>query len=121
MAFTQYLRVGLVAVTAPLVAGLLPHDDPAAHRQVAGAGADTASGLRLHGPVQLVTAGHQIPGLVGLLAIGVLGIRVGRRLRLPAPALLGPMLLTLLATFTGAAGGFTPTGPLRDRVSRPSG
>jgi membrane AbrB-like protein len=40
----------------------------------------------------------------------------GRLVRIPAPTLLGPMLLTALVTFSGMAEGFAPSGILKDLV-----
>ncbi|GLW34229.1 AbrB family transcriptional regulator [Actinoplanes regularis] len=103
VAFAQYLRVGLVALSAPVIvasiqgpisAPLPPGDFPAlAH---------------------LVTNPDQVIGLLQLIAICVIGVQAGRRLSLPAPAVLGPMTLTALLLVTGIGHTFTPAGPLRD-------
>ena len=105
VAFTQYFRVGLIALTAPLVAVLAggrtapasPHEDPA-----------------VPALTHLVAAPREVAGLLVLWGVCLLGGRLGRTLGLPSPVLLGPMLLTVLVTFTHTAHGFAPAGPLRD-------
>ncbi|GAA4604891.1 AbrB family transcriptional regulator [Actinoallomurus liliacearum] len=110
VALAQYSRVGIVAATAPLVVPLLGPTAPA----VSGAGEP-------HSPLspqmlRLVGGADQPAGLLVLCAVAVLGVQVGRRLRLPAPVVLGPMLVTVVATFSGAAHGFRPTGLLQTLV-----
>lgn len=104
VAFTQYLRVGLVALTAPLVASLI------------GGGAPPSSPDQLGAPAlhHVVAAPSGIAQVLVLVAVCVLGAQAGTRLRLPSPVLLGPMLLTALLTLTDTFGGFAPAGPLRD-------
>jgi membrane AbrB-like protein len=106
VAFMQYLRVGLVAATAPLV--VLAFDKTTE--------ADQASPALLPESVDVVSSDNDVAGLLVLTALCVLGVSAGRRVGLPAPALLGPMVLTAVAAFTGAANGFTPVGLLRDVV-----
>ncbi|MEU9888360.1 AbrB family transcriptional regulator [Sphaerisporangium sp. NPDC051011] len=103
VAFLQYLRVVMVAATAPILVNWLlnPH-------AVMGALPDTDGEL---GPV--VANAHQGAGLALLAAVAVVGVLAGRAVRLPSPALLGPMLLTAALTASGALGGFAPTGSLR--------
>ncbi|UUL75681.1 AbrB family transcriptional regulator [Pseudarthrobacter sp. Fe7] len=48
-----------------------------------------------------------------LAAVCLLGVTAGQRLSIPAPALLGPMVITALFVFTGTAQGFAPDGVLR--------
>ncbi|MBO2452695.1 AbrB family transcriptional regulator [Actinomadura barringtoniae] len=103
--FMQYLRVALVAASAPFLVGWI---DPAAHHHAPVA----ENGVAAAGH-QVVSGTHQLAGLAALAAIAVLGAQAGTRLRLPCPALLGPMLLAAFATAIGAAHGFAPTGPLR--------
>ncbi|GAA1152232.1 AbrB family transcriptional regulator [Streptomyces javensis] len=110
VAFTQYLRVGLVATTAPLVAHWMTSASSAAGgHQAAGGGA--GSGL-LH----LVAGSDQLTGLATLAAIAVVGSWAGRRLRVPTPLLIGPMLVALAATLSGAVPGFAPTGVFQNVV-----
>jgi membrane AbrB-like protein len=96
VAFTQYLRVAVVAISAPLVV----HGSTGGHAGPAGphvsAGPDDVASLLV---------------LVGVLTIGV---RAGECLRLPAPYLLGPMLVAAVAVFGGVGGDFVPTGIVRD-------
>ncbi len=103
VAFAQYLRVALVALSAPvIVAGIQgPISAPA-----------PPGGFPA--PAHLVTNPHQVLGLLQLVAICVVGVWAARRLSLPAPAVLGPMALTALLLVTGTAHTFTPAGPLRD-------
>lgn len=105
VAFAQYLRVGLVALTAPLVA------------MVVGGEVDVDSA---HGPArlaqltQLVTGPDGVSWPLVLIAVCVLGVRAGRWLRLPSPVVLGPMLITVLATVTDTEQDFAPSGTLRE-------
>lgn len=107
VAFAQYIRVGLVALTAPFI--LL-----ALNGALAGNTGLVALRFPVHG--HLIAASNQVSGLVVLVAICVLGSSLGRRLSLPAPILLGSMLIAAVAVATQAVSGFTPTGPLRDVV-----
>jgi membrane AbrB-like protein len=103
VAFTQYLRVGLVALTAPLIVTAVrgPVAAPA------GPGAFPTLAHLVHTP-------RQVAGLILLTGVCFLGVQAGRRLSLPAPALLGPMLLTALVLVTDTSHEFIPAGPLRD-------
>jgi membrane AbrB-like protein len=107
VALAQYSRVAMIAVTAPLVVPFLGPTSPA------GPGAGEPHSPLSPQMLRLVDGTGQPAGLLVLCAIAVLGVRVGRRLRLPAPAVLGPMLVTVVATFSGAAHGFRPTGLLQ--------
>jgi membrane AbrB-like protein len=104
VALAQYFRVGVIAVTAPLIVSFL---SPYAFRHP-------------HSIVPVLMAWHpvggthQVAGLVTLGAVVLLGTRLGNRLSLPAPFVLGPMLVTAVAIFTGAAKGFAPAGPLQN-------
>ncbi|MFB9248722.1 AbrB family transcriptional regulator [Sphaerisporangium melleum] len=102
VAVLQYLRVAMVAGTAPVLAHWLL--TPGAMWPLADADHEI-------GPV--VTGGHQGLGLVLLALVALAGTLVARAVRLPSPALLGPMLLTAALTASGAVGGFAPTGALR--------
>ncbi|MGA6158817.1 AbrB family transcriptional regulator [Stenotrophomonas sp. NPDC087984] len=110
VAFTQYLRVGLVATTAPLAAHWMTSAASAAGGHPA-AGGGAGSGL-LH----IVAGSDQLTGLLTLAAIAVVGSWAGRRLRVPTPLLIGPMLVALVATLSGAVPGFAPVGVLQNIV-----
>ncbi|MEU0048799.1 AbrB family transcriptional regulator [Streptomyces sp. NPDC006309] len=109
VAFTQYLRVGLVATTAPLIAQWLTAGPGTAGGPVA---QETAHRGLLH----LVAASDQQAGLLTLLAVVWVGTFLGRRLKLPTPALIGPMLAGLAVTMSGLLPGFAPTGLLQNLV-----
>ncbi|MBD3004934.1 MULTISPECIES: AbrB family transcriptional regulator [unclassified Streptomyces] len=104
VAFTQYLRVGLVATTAPLAAHWMISASSAAGGHPA-AGGGAGSGL-LH----VVAGSDQLTGLFTLATIAVAGSWAGRRLRVPTPLLIGPMLVALVATLSGVVPGFAPVG-----------
>ena len=107
VALAQYLRVGLVALTAPTIVLCLGGRMAPAPR----------SGSLLLPMLGHVSAGPaQTAQLVALLGICLLGGRLGRRLSLPAPILLGTMVVAAVATASHAATGFAPSGPLRDVV-----
>ncbi|WP_326613642.1 AbrB family transcriptional regulator [Streptomyces scopuliridis] len=109
VAFNQYLRVGLVATTAPLLA----HWMAGASSGSAGGGSGSWPGLGLFHPV---AGPDQLTGLLTLAAVSVAGVWAGRRLRLPTPALIGPMLAALVATMSGVIPAFAPAGMLQDVV-----
>jgi membrane AbrB-like protein len=112
VAFMQYLRVAMVAASAPVVVLALhttAHAGNPAH-------ARPLESALLPDSLVLVNSPHALGGLLVLAALCVLGSSAGRRLRLPAPMLLGPMLLTTVGVFTGAAHGFQPVGLLQDAV-----
>lgn len=107
VAFSQYLRVALVALTAPVVAFAV---HPRAHE----AHETESSWFSVDKLQHFVDGPHQVAGILLFVAVSVLGVQAGRRLSLPAYKIIGPMLLATLAVFTGAAQGFTPVGILRD-------
>jgi membrane AbrB-like protein len=87
VAFMQYLRVLVVTLLTPVLVPLLFN----AHSSGSGGSSDahplgTAAGWGL-------TIGAALAGAL-----------IGPRLRLPAPALLGPLILTAVLTVTGAIG-----------------
>ncbi|MFE9884549.1 AbrB family transcriptional regulator [Streptomyces scopuliridis] len=110
VAFNQYLRVGLVATTAPLLAHWMAG---ASSSGSAGGGSGSWPGLGLF---HLVAGSDQVTGLLTLAAVSVAGVWAGRRLRLPTPALIGPMLAALVATMSGVIPAFAPAGMLQDVV-----
>lgn len=108
VAFSQYLRVALVAFTAPVAATAM---HPATDGSAAAGGTPLwADPQRI---LHLSQGAHQLPGLLMLGAVCILGVRAGKRFSIPAPALLGPMVVTALFVFTGTAQDFAPDGVLR--------
>jgi membrane AbrB-like protein len=99
VAFMQYARVLIVVLVTPL---LVPIAFPGRH--VGGAG--SAAGA---GPV----FGHPRDWLI-TAAVAVAGAVIGRRINLPAAALLGPMILSGILTLTAIAGAFTVPPVLRE-------
>lgn len=95
VALTQYLRLLAVAVSLPIVTGLLPHD-------ATGPGGPEASG-------------DQPWWLVVLIALMTLfGGFLAPRLRLPVPSLLGPLLLAIgLVALLSFEVDMTPPEPFR--------
>ena len=106
VAFLQYLRVGLVAVTAPMLI----------HWMLAAPAATADPAAAPHGFSRLVTGSDQDDGLLLLVAVALVGVWLARRIRLLSPVLLGPMLATAALTASGAATGFAPTGMLRSTL-----
>nr|BFE36083.1 AbrB family transcriptional regulator [Actinomadura rugatobispora] len=102
VAFMQYLRLGLVVASTPLLLNWVlsrPRD---------GAGPSVAAG-----PWHLVSGHDQPGGLVTLAIVASAGLMAGSRMRLPSPAMMGPMLVSAALTATGAVHGFAPSGTLR--------
>ncbi|WP_262698496.1 MULTISPECIES: AbrB family transcriptional regulator [Streptomyces] len=108
VAFTQYLRVGLVATTAPLAAHWMSSAPSAAGGRAAAGGG--------FGLFHVVAGADQLTGLFTLAVIALAGSWAGRRLRVPTPLLIGPMLVALAATLSGAVPGFAPVGVLQNAV-----
>lgn len=84
VAVMQYLRVFVIMLVAPLVAGLAGD-----HRDAASAAAAAVTG-------------SWPAGLTALVACIVLGTGIGRLIRLPAAALLGPLLVASVLTIADA-------------------
>ncbi|WP_218034421.1 AbrB family transcriptional regulator [Acrocarpospora corrugata] len=103
VAFMQYLRLGFVMASTPVLLNWITLPPRAA------AGGGAAGG----GAWQLVSGPNQVEGLVVLASLALLGLFLGSRLRLPSPAMLGPMLVSGVVTATGLAHGFAPSGILR--------
>ncbi|WP_082080361.1 AbrB family transcriptional regulator [Williamsia herbipolensis] len=87
VAVVQYVRVGLVTVSLPIVATTV-------------FGAHTGSATSTHS----ASAGDQLWGLLLCAGAMAVGITVGRLIRLPAAGLLGPLIVTVVAELTGVAG-----------------
>jgi uncharacterized protein len=83
VAVMQYLRVAVVALTIPLVAAILQTHG---HRHAA---ADPSS------------FGDNAGSVATLMAVGLAGWWLGGRVRLPAPALAGPLLLGTVLGWSG--------------------
>ena len=98
VAFMQYARVLIVVLVTPLLVPLAF----AGHH--AGGAASVESG-----PV----FGHPLDWVV-TIALGVVGAFAGRRVRLPAAALLGPMILSGVVTLGSIGGGFAVPPVLRE-------
>jgi membrane AbrB-like protein len=94
----QYARVLIVVLLTPL---LVPVAFSGQH--VAGAGSVTS------GPV----FGHPVDW-AATIALAVVGALVGRRIRLPAATLLGPMIVSGAVTLAAIGGGFAVPPVLRE-------
>lgn len=92
------MRVALVALTIPLVAAILQTQG---HR---------------HPPVDVPSAADDASSVAMLLAVALAGLWLGGRVRLPAPALAGPLLL---GTVLGWAG-VLPDAPVPHAVTAAS-
>ena len=97
VAFAQYVRVALIALSAPLVVqGMNAHPAAAAHHVE-------------------TTIGPMTPlGVLVLGAVTVGGVVLARRVHLPAAALLGPMIAGAVVTVLGVPTEFAPSGLLAD-------
>lgn len=104
VAFAQYFRVAMVAMSAPLVVQAVRNVPGSPAPSTTGPGIDLAVG-----PTSPVA-------VVALVALAWLGARGGRRLGLPAAHLLGPMLVAGAVAMTGLVHDFEPAGALRDLV-----
>ncbi|MEU6717434.1 AbrB family transcriptional regulator [Nonomuraea sp. NPDC046802] len=102
VAFMQYLRLGLIVASTPILLQVILPPQTGQAGETEGAG-----------PWHLVHGHDQAMGLITLASVAALGVLLGRRLRLPSPALMGPMLLSAAVTVTGIAHGFAPDGMLR--------
>ena len=99
VAFMQYARVLIVVLVTPLLV-------PIAFSGRHGGGAGSAPAA---GPV----FGHPRDWLI-TVALAVVGTLAGRLVRLPAAALLGPMILSGIVTLAAIGGGFTVPPVLRE-------
>ena len=91
VAVVQYLRVGLVTASMPVVVALIYHADKS-HHAVVSAQTDSA-------PWYL-----SIAMIVVLVVVGAVG---GRLIRLPGAGLLGPLALTVVFQLSGFSFGLT--------------
>jgi hypothetical protein len=90
VAFMQYLRIAIVAASAPLVVMILRQWGPDESTPRAAAALHR---VPISDP-QLVDSDNPLLGIAVLVALCVSGYLIGRLLRLPAAATVGPMLLT---------------------------
>jgi uncharacterized protein len=98
VAFMQYARVLIVVLLTPLLVPIA-----FSGRHVAGAGAVGG------GPV----FGHPVDWAV-TIGLAVAGVVIGRRIRLPAATLLGPMILSGVVTLASIGRGFVVPPVLRE-------
>jgi uncharacterized protein len=91
VAVVQYLRVGLVTASMPVVVTLVYH-------------ADKSHGVA---PVAHTESAPWYFSLGMLVALVFVGATVGRLIRLPGAGLLGPMALTVVLELTGLSLGLT--------------
>ncbi|KZM75314.1 AbrB family transcriptional regulator [Nocardia terpenica] len=111
VAFMQYLRVMLVAVSAPAIGALLDNGGHVA--RVAATTAHQVTDPDL--PHWMVVGrGDQVAGVCTAIVLSLIGIRLGRSLRIPSPALIGPMLLTAAVTALGISHGYAPTNLFKE-------
>lgn len=99
VAFMQYLRLALVVLTAPLLVRFV----------LAPSGAYEALG-----PREIEATGSVVTNGAFTVAAALLGAWAGMRLRLPAGALIGPLLLGALASVAAPFQGLTPPEVLRE-------
>jgi membrane AbrB-like protein len=90
VAFMQYLRVLVISLITPLLAA-------------AAFGTHAQSGSAHSGATGTIFGG--VDGWLLTVGAGVVGAAIGPRLRLPAPALLGPLILTSVLSLSGATAG----------------
>lgn len=112
VAFMQYLRVALVAVSAPALGAMLNNsgDSLSSGRATLGASV-TNPDLPFW---MIVGRGDQVAGLSIAIMLCVVGTKLGKRLSLPSPALIGPMLMTAVLTALGVSHGYAPTNLFKD-------
>ncbi|MFF3222540.1 AbrB family transcriptional regulator [Nocardia suismassiliense] len=112
VAFMQYLRVALVAVSAPALGALLNNSGEGLVTEHATLGAAVTNPDLPYW--MIVGRGDQVAGLSIAVMLCVLGTKVGKRLNLPSPALIGPMLMTAVLTALGVSHGYAPTNLFKD-------
>lgn len=95
VAVLQYLRVVLIVVAMPIVATTVYGADPAAGTAVP---EETAPGWPA--------------GLLFTAGCAVIGVLLARLVRLPVPALLGPLLVAAAVDLGGLSGGADVPGPV---------
>ncbi|WP_132125666.1 AbrB family transcriptional regulator [Actinocrispum wychmicini] len=103
VAVMQYLRLAVVAVSAPMIV-----------QWVASAPQAGGSPRPGDGPWRLLifNADSQVVSLVAAVALVLVGRAVGRLFRLPSAALLGPMLIAAIVTASPIDLEFAPAGAL---------
>lgn len=88
VAFMQYLRTTVMAASAPLVVVFMGRRESGERPPAAGWPKHFVDNL------ELVEGDDQLLGLAGLITLCVSGYLIGRLLRLPAAAMIGPMLVS---------------------------
>ncbi|MEV6767293.1 AbrB family transcriptional regulator [Nocardia sp. NPDC051030] len=111
VAFMQYLRVALVALSAPAIAAMLDDEEGIPYSSASLGGSVTDPSLPWW---MIVGRGDQVAGISTAIVLCVIGIWGGRRLGLPNAALLGPMLITAVLTAAGISHGYAPTHLFKD-------
>jgi membrane AbrB-like protein len=102
VAIVQYLRVGIVTATMPLVVAVVFHP----HYFAGSVSAQPVVGGKL--------GAGALAGLAVLVVAGPIGLGLARLMRLPAGTLLGPMMVAGTITVSGVARGATVPWPLVD-------
>ena len=105
VAVVQYLRVGLVTATTPVVAALW-FDASATAFAAAAATAPPPGDTSWTAAVGFVAVGFVDVAFVAGCAL--LGLPLARLLRIPAGGLLGPMVVAIVLDLAGLSGGATP-------------
>lgn len=118
VAFMQYFRLVLIVATTPFlvtwVFGAVPSGDSR--------GMNLAANFFEHYRCPhdarylcVVTGrGDWLAGVCIAAALCVVGVKLGRLLRLPSPATLGPMILTAVVTSLGVSHGYAPDGMFKE-------
>ncbi len=88
VSFMQYLRTSVMAASAPLVVVFMKPQEPGQRPPAAGPFEHFVDNLKL------VEASNQLRGVAGLIILCVSGYLIGRLLRLPAAATIGPLLVS---------------------------
>jgi uncharacterized protein len=98
VAVVQYLRVGIVTGTLPLVVAMASAPGPSRLASVSAPPSASASASAS------AAAGGSAAGVLSLLVLllcALVGVRLGRLCRLPAAALLGPLAVTMALAVLG--------------------
>ncbi|WP_084478636.1 AbrB family transcriptional regulator [Nocardia jejuensis] len=111
VAFMQYLRVALVALSAPAIAAVLDDEEGISYSTATLGGSVTDPSLPYW---MIVGRGDQVAGISTAIMLCVVGVWLGRRIGLPNAALLGPMLVTAVLTAAGVSHGYAPTHLFKD-------
>ncbi|MGL6234486.1 MAG: AbrB family transcriptional regulator [Segniliparus sp.] len=118
VAFTQYFRLVLIVMTTPFLVtwafGTVPASDA---RRLSFAFLDQYR-CQGHDSVQYVCLltgrGDWLAGVCIAVVLCIAGIKLGKAVRLPSYALLGPMVLTAVVSSLGISHGFAPDGIFKE-------